>query len=105
DSRQIAFFSDGKLKRVPSDGGPVQVLCDAADARGGSWGNSGTIIFAATRSSPIFRVPSEGGAPIAVTRAAPASMLSDVGSHRWPYFLPDGQHFLYLHSPNGACGD
>jgi Tol biopolymer transport system component/predicted Ser/Thr protein kinase len=101
----IGFFSDGKLKRVAADGGPVQILCDAEDARGGSWNSSGTIIFAPMRSSPILRVPAEGGSPVAVTRSAPASMLSDVGSHRWPYFLPDGEHFLYLHAPNGACGD
>jgi Tol biopolymer transport system component len=105
DGRDIAFFADGKLKRVSADGGPVQILTDAEDARGGSWSSSGTIIFARMRSSPIFRVPADGGSPVAVTRAAPASMLSDVGSHRWPYFLPDGEHFLYLHSPNGACGD
>jgi len=105
DGRDIAFFADGKLKRVAADGGPVQILCDAEDARGGSWGSSGTIIFSATRSSPIFRVPADGGSPVAVTRAPPASMLADVGSHRWPYLLPDCEHFLYLHSPNGACGD
>jgi eukaryotic-like serine/threonine-protein kinase len=105
DGGDIAFFADGKLKRVAAGGGPVQIVCDAADARGGSWSGSGTIIFAPTRSSPILRVPANGGSPVAVTHAAPASMLSDVGSHRWPYFLPDGEHFLYLHSPNGACGD
>jgi len=105
DGGDIAFFADGKLKRVAADGGPVQIVCDAADARGGSWGSSGTILFAPMRGSPIFRVPADGGSPVAVTRAAPASMLSEVGSHRWPYFLPDGEHFLYLNSPNGACGD
>ena len=105
DGHDIGFFADGKLKRVPTDGGPLQVICDADDARGGSWNNSGTIIFAATRGSPIFRVPAEGGAPVAITRSTPASNLAQVGSHRWPTFLPDGEHFLYLDSPNGACND
>jgi serine/threonine protein kinase/dipeptidyl aminopeptidase/acylaminoacyl peptidase len=105
DGSDIAFFAEGKLKRVAADGGAVQVLADAADARGGSWNSSGAIIFAPLRSSPIFRVPADGGSPVAVTRSAPASSLADVGSHRWPYFLPDGEHFLYVHSPNGACGD
>ena len=105
DGGDIAFFADGKLKRVAADGGPVQIVCDAADARGGSWGSSGTILFAPMRGSPILRVPADGGSPVAVTRAPPASMLSEVGSHRWPYFLPDSEHFLYLNSPNGACGD
>jgi Tol biopolymer transport system component len=105
DGRNIAFFADGKLMRVPADGGAVQVLCEAADARGGSWGSAGTIIFAPMRSSPIFRVSADGGSPVAVTRSAPASMLADVGSNRWPYFLPDGEHFVYVQSAHGACGD
>jgi serine/threonine protein kinase/dipeptidyl aminopeptidase/acylaminoacyl peptidase len=105
DGRHLGFFADGKLKRVPAEGGAVQIICDAEDARGGSWGISGTILFAATRGSPIFRVPAEGGAPIAVTRSAPTSNLGLAGSHRWPHFLPDGQHFLYTKTPTGACGD
>ena len=105
DGREIGFFADGKLLRVAADGGPVQVICDAEDARGGSWGSSGTIIFAATRSSPIFRVPAEGGTPVAVTHSAPVSNLSQVGSHRWPHLLPDGEHFLYVNGPVGSCSD
>jgi hypothetical protein len=105
DAGEIAFFADGKLKRVAANGGAVQILTDAADARGGSWSSSGAIIFAPLRSSPIFRVSADSGSPVAVTQSSPASTLADVGSHRWPYFLPDGAHFLYVHSPNGACGD
>jgi Tol biopolymer transport system component len=104
DGRAVAFFADGKLKRVAADGGPVQVICDAPDARGGSWGSSGTIIFAATRVSPILRVPADGGTPVAVTQVEPASKQPELVSNRWPHFLPDGKHFLYVKAPNGACG-
>ena len=104
DGQNIGFFADGKLKRVGANGGPVHVICDAEDARGASLGNSGTILFAATRGSPIFRVPADGGTPTAVTRSGPASNVTgDGGSHRWPHFLPDGEHFLYVASPNGSC--
>jgi serine/threonine protein kinase/Tol biopolymer transport system component len=103
DGREIGFFADGKLKRVAADGGAVQLICDAEDARGGSWAKSGTIIFAATRGSPILRVPADGGTPVAMTRSAPASSLAETGSHRWPHFLPDGEHFMYVNAPNGAC--
>jgi Tol biopolymer transport system component len=103
DGREIAFFADGKLKRVGADGGPVQVICDAPDARGGSWGSSGTIVFAATRLSPILRVTADGGTPVAVTQGKPASGPVEVVGHRWPHFLPDGEHFLYLSAPNGSC--
>jgi len=46
DSRQIAFFADGTLKRIPAAGGTVETLCDAKDSRGGSWGSQGVIVFA-----------------------------------------------------------
>ena len=104
DGREIAFFGDGKLKRVAADGGPVQVICDAADARGGSWGSSGIIIIAATRLSPILRVPADGGTPVAIAEVKPSSVpAEEVVSHRWPHFLPDGEHFLYVNAPNGSC--
>jgi eukaryotic-like serine/threonine-protein kinase len=104
DGREIAFFGDGQLKRVAADGGPVQVICDAVDARGGSWGSSGVIIIAATRLSPILRVPADGGTPVAIVEVKPSSVpAEEVVSHRWPHFLPDGEHFLYVNAPNGSC--
>src|SRR5262249_40414127 len=68
EGREIGFFADGKLKRVSVDGSPIQVICNAPDARGGSWGNSGAIIFAPARVGPIFRVPAAGGVAVAITR-------------------------------------
>jgi hypothetical protein len=56
DGKSI-FFADGKLKRVGSDGGPIQIVCNAVDGRGGSWGSKGTIIFAATRAGTSVHVP------------------------------------------------
>jgi len=103
DSHELAFFAEGKLKRVAVDGGPIQTICDAPDARGGSWASSDTIIFAAKRNSPILRVPAEGGTPVPVTQTKATLQAGQVVSDRWPRFLPDGEHFLYMHSPNGAC--
>ena len=104
DGRDIAFFADGKLKRVAAEGGPVQVICEAFDARGGSWGTSGTIIIAPGRLAPIYRVAADGGTPVAVTQTQPSAGAA-VDSHRWPYFLPDGKHFLYLRTPYGQCNE
>src|ERR1700680_1954953 len=45
DSRYIAFFAQGKLKKIAASGGPAQALCDASFARGGSWNRDDVIIF------------------------------------------------------------
>src|SRR5262249_55098463 len=87
------FFAEEKLKRVPASGGPVQVICEAQNGRGGTWARDGTILFAPGPFSGIDRVPAAGGTPSPVTHVDQGKGES---SHRWPWFLPDGRHFLYL---------
>src|SRR5205823_4825857 len=71
DSKFIAFFADGKLKKVAAEGGPVQVICDAPSGRGGTWGRNGDILFAPTPYSAISIVSSGGGIPRALTKLSP----------------------------------
>ncbi len=92
DSRWIGFFSDGKLKKVLAAGGPVQVISEGfADFRGGSWGAANTILLA-TALSHLYGISSSSGAVAAVTRLDASNREA---AHRWPQFLPDGQHFLF----------
>ncbi|MFI5166475.1 MAG: protein kinase [Thermoanaerobaculales bacterium] len=93
DGRWIAFFAGGKLKRVEASGGSPQTLCDVADNRGGTWSRDGIILFAPSSAEGLSRVSPEGGAVTQVTKLDPSG---NEGSHRWPWFLPDGRHFLYL---------
>jgi Tol biopolymer transport system component len=106
DSRQIAFFAAGKLKRVEASGGPVTSICDAALGKGGTWAADGSIYFAPNYASGIFRVAAEGGAAQAITVADSAS--GEV-SHRFPRMLPDQKHFLYMSrtvsARSGSQGD
>jgi Tol biopolymer transport system component/predicted Ser/Thr protein kinase len=89
DGRFIAFFAGGKLKKTDSSGGPVLSLCDAPDGRGGSWNKKGVIIFAPHLiRTGLFRVPAAGGSPTPLT-------VPDEGADRFPWFLPDGRHFVY----------
>jgi eukaryotic-like serine/threonine-protein kinase len=93
DGSSIAFFANGKLQRVPAAGGPAQKIADVQAARGGSWGTQNVIIYAPDAGSAIWRVNPDGTGVAAVTDVA-ADVRHDE-THRWPYFLPDGKHFLY----------
>ena len=92
DSHALGFFSGGKLKTISLEGGSPSVVCDAPLGRGGTWNADGTILFAPTFESGLFQVASSGGTPQPVTKLD----KSKHDSHRWPHFLPDGRHFLYL---------
>jgi Tol biopolymer transport system component/tRNA A-37 threonylcarbamoyl transferase component Bud32 len=94
DSRRIGFFAEGKLKRIDISGGPAQTLCDVNPGRGGTWNAGGVILFSGSASLPdlrVMRVPAAGGKPEPVT-----TMEASENAHYWPWFLPDGRHFLYV---------
>jgi eukaryotic-like serine/threonine-protein kinase len=93
DSRWIAFFANGKLKKIEATGGPVQSICDSAGGRGGTWNRDGTIVFDSGQTEPLQRVSAAGDKPEAIT-TLDASRQEH--GHSWPYFLPDGDHFLFL---------
>ncbi len=91
DSRYIGFFADGKLMKVDQSGGPPVVICDASGV-GGTWNDHGEILYA-PEGNGLFRVSAGGGIPKQVTFLDSSSNES---SHRWPSFLPDGNHFIYV---------
>ena len=92
DSRSIGFFADGKVRTVDAKGGPILELADAPFGRGGTWNQNGDILYSPTVSDPnLYLVSASGGTPHVVT-----SFDSSTGSSpRFPFFLPDGKHFLY----------
>jgi eukaryotic-like serine/threonine-protein kinase len=92
DGKSVAYFAQGKLKRIPVSGGPPVDIADAPAPRGGNWGPNDTIIFAPATQAAIFSVSTSGGTPKPVTTID----TSRHTTHRWPYFLPDGKHFIYL---------
>jgi serine/threonine protein kinase/Tol biopolymer transport system component len=100
DGRHVAFFADGKLKRVDLRGGSPQAIADAPSGRGGSWSQDDVILFSPSLRTGIHRVPAAGGTPAPVTRFDPDEQIS----HRWPHFLPDGEHFLYVSRGQASGG-
>jgi Tol biopolymer transport system component len=97
DGRSLGFFADGKLKRIEVAGGPAETLADAPEGQGGSWSPQGVIVFAPSATGGLQKVATTGGQP------APATTLqgTDDYSHRNPWFLPDGKHFLFQGIPSG----
>ncbi len=92
DGGSLGFFADAKLKVIDLRGGSPRILADAPTGRGGSWSRDGVILFAPNITSPIHRIPSEGGKAEPVTRYDAKTETT----HRWPIFLPDGRHFVYV---------
>ena len=102
DGKSLAFFMHAKLWRVDLNGGSPIPICDSPESRGASWGSGGIIIFPPSSWGPLAQVSAEGGTPKPITKAE----FSNQGvSDRWPFFLPDGKHFLYLHTQTGDADE
>ena len=89
DSESIGFFADDRLKRIDVAGGPPQTLSGAVLPKGGSWGGTGDIVFAAGDGRELYRLR-PGGQPTAVPG-------DGINTYRvWPSFLPDGRTIVYF---------
>jgi Tol biopolymer transport system component len=92
DGTYVGFFANGKLQKMAISGGTPQVLATALAGRGGSWGSKGVIIYAEDAQSPLERINADGTGMAPVTQGI---RTKEDQSHRWPMFLPDGDHFLF----------
>jgi hypothetical protein len=84
DSRFIAFFAQGKLKKIEAAGGVPLTLCDATQVWGGAWSRDDRIVFAS--NAGVLQVEASGGS---------CSRIDTEGGASGPAFLPDGRHFVY----------
>jgi len=97
DGRSLGFFANGKLKTIELASSRLEVICDAPQAYGGSWSGD-TILLSPGDRSPIYKVSAQGGAPVQLTTLAAGKEQA----HRWPRFLPDGRHFVYMSWQDGS---
>ena len=93
DGLSVGFFTHTKMKRIELAGGPPRDLADVSDPRGGTWSPAGVIVFGPDAGSGLYQVSATGGSVTPVTHLDSKRQET---SHRWPAFLPDGQHFIYL---------
>jgi len=94
DSKYLAFFDRtlGQLKKVPISGGHPQVICKAGGSDG-SWGRNDIILFddfeGGNRIGQVSALGGESRLAVAPDTSTGERVCS------WPYFLPDGRHFIY----------
>ncbi len=92
DSKFIGYFLPGKLMKLSIDGGPPLMICDAQDGRGGTWNKNGTVMFSPDPAGGLYTVSAGGGTPELLVKTDSSRGWQSL---RWPYFLPDGDHFLF----------
>ena len=102
DDAYVGFFANGKLQKIAIAGGTPQVLATALAGRGGSWGSKGVIIYTPDAEGSIQRINADGSGMVAVTQGI---RTKEDETHRWPMFLPDGDHFLFLAAKFGNLKD
>lgn len=97
DSRWVGFFADGYLKKIDTRGGaPVSLTAlEGGSGVGGTWSEKGRIIFSSGMFAPLMTIPAEGG-------SATVAAQTDVAGNASPWFLPDGEHFLFVSWPGSG---
>ncbi len=99
DNKFIAYFNNDKLMKVSLEAGTSLPICEVRNGRGGSWSVNGYIIIAPDSYGGLFKVNSSGGTlePVVKVDTTNAGL-----SLRWPCFLPDGEHFIYMQRAYGS---
>ena len=96
DSRFLAYFEGRQLKKIPVAGGAPQTIGEADSGADGSWGTGGVIVFDGRgAAAPIRRISASGGI---ASSAFTADTKGVSVAAAWPFFLPDGKHFLFMES-------
>ena len=98
DSRSVAYQVSGKLQRYDVATATVQTVAETPGFEGGTWNRDGIILYG-TPTDGLFKVAAQGGQPQQVTRLDRAK--GEV-SHRWPVFMPDGRHYVFVATPRNT---
>jgi serine/threonine protein kinase/Tol biopolymer transport system component len=95
DGQQIGFFINQSLQKVEVSGGShVTISPLTSNGYAGTWGRDGVILFTQT-TGLLYRVNAANG------DVKPLRPLAEgETAQRWPQFLPDGKHYLYLSMSN-----
>jgi serine/threonine-protein kinase len=92
DNRWVGFWADGKLKKIPVEGGVATTLCDALVLFGASWSRDNSIVFTDGSLGGLSMVSAYGGIPEILTTPDPKR---EEVSHRLPSWLPSGKAVVF----------
>jgi len=92
DDNFIGFFANGMLEKIPATGGTAQMLAKVTSGRGGSWSKKNVIVYTPQASDVLWKVNADGTSATPLTAQL---VEKNEQSHRWPVFLPDGEHILF----------
>jgi len=95
DSKSIGFVAGDKMRRLDLPNGAAVTICTVASGVGlsASWGPKGDIVFASIEGQALLQVPAAGGTPVELIKPDRSQGESRV---IWPWFLPDGERFVYV---------
>ncbi len=91
DGRWVGFSAQGKLMKLPIEGGTPVALADSRWG-GGTWGPDGTIIYSRSYQTGLWQVSAAGGDARELT--TPDSSTGEL-AHWWPQLLPDGRRVVF----------
>jgi serine/threonine protein kinase len=101
DSKFLTFFDGTKLMKIPVTGGQSQLLCDGVDGADCSWGSKDVILFDGNTGDPLRMVSANGGQINTTAEVDTSSGETFIG---WPWFLPDGENFIFVASTLDSAG-
>ena len=92
DGRWVAFFAQGSLQKAEVSGGAPIRLVEAAYPFGGTWTDENQIIYAASLSSGLLKIPASGGTATSISKPDGAG---NGYAHVFPQALPGGRSLLF----------
>jgi len=99
DSRWIGFFANrSTLQKIDITGGPPISVASALAGNGGTWSRDGVIVFGTGATRLLYRVSAAGGEAVPLTKREKTVTIGRLA----PYFLPDGNHYLYQGPQSGG---
>jgi serine/threonine-protein kinase len=92
DNSWVGFWADGKLKKIPVEGGAPTTLLDVSVLFGANWGRHDSIVFTDGFAGGLSRVSADGGNSETLTRP---DLKREERAHRLPSWLPNGKAVLF----------